>query len=123
MVVSCVKREPPAIEKRLEPGAEIHRCRIAWYADITKISGAITGRNIQAATERHGQMREVSTHTAPFLMTLGRGAIWSRVVVAEFKLIMHVITDRLHALPAADDGSELLPRKLRQLLRIAVAAT
>src|SRR6201987_2039718 len=44
-------------------------------------------------------------------------------MVAEFKLIMHVIADRLHALPAADGGSELLPRKLRQLFGIAIAAT
>jgi hypothetical protein len=68
-------------------------------------------------------MREVSTHTAPFLMPFGRGAIWSRVVVAEFQLAMHVVTDRLHALPAADDGSKLLPCELRQLLGIAIAAT
>src|ERR1700746_121121 len=45
------------------------------------------------------------------------------MMVAEFKLIMHVIANRLDALPAADGGSELLPRKLRQLLGIAIAAT
>ena len=36
MIVARIERVPTAVQKCLKPGTEIHRCWIAWHADITR---------------------------------------------------------------------------------------
>jgi hypothetical protein len=59
-VVSRIERVPGATEVGLEPSREVHRRRVLGNADVTEIAGAIARRDVQAATEGNGQVREVA---------------------------------------------------------------
>ena len=62
-IVARIKGVPAAAEIRLEPPSKIHGS-VNWrYADITKITGAVTGGNIQAAAKSDGQVGIVSADT------------------------------------------------------------
>jgi hypothetical protein len=56
-----------------------------------------------------------------FGVPLGGGAIATRVVISEFNVVVHIITNCLHPLPAASDIAEQPPSLIRQPLGVAVA--
>src|SRR5260370_14562771 len=56
-VVARIKSVPLATDIGFEPGCEIHRCVRDWYADIAQIAGAVSRRDVHAATERHYEVR------------------------------------------------------------------
>jgi hypothetical protein len=121
MIVTCIKRVPSSTEKRLEPSAKVHRSRIARYPDIPEIAGTIAGRNVHAAAQRDGEMREIPAHADPFLVAFRRRAIAPRVMVAELDPIVDIIADGLDPLATALNSAELRPGEIAQLLGIAVA--
>src|SRR4029450_4528642 len=100
MIVAGIEGEPATVQIHLEPGGEIHRRGIAGHADVAEIAGAIARRDIHAAAERDGKMREVAADAAPLGMAFGGRAVTARMMVAEFDAPMHIVADRLHALPA-----------------------
>src|SRR4051794_19924015 len=82
-VVPRVKSVPAAVQVDFEPGAEIHRRRIAGDADIAEIAGAIPRRDIHAAAQRDREVGEVAADTDALLVPLKRGAVAARVVITE----------------------------------------
>ena len=70
-----IEGEPASVEENLKPGAEVHRSRIPRHADIAEIAGAVTGRNIHAAAQLHGEMGKVPADTDAFGMTFRSGAV------------------------------------------------
>ena len=118
-----IEREPAAVEENLEPGAKIHRCWILGHADIPEITRAVAGGNIHAAAERHSEMGKVPADADALGMSFGRSAVAPGVMVAEFDMVMHVVANRLNALPAAIDAAEPRPSKVGKFLGIAVAAS
>ena len=66
-----IKRVPTAVQKCLKPCTEIHWCWIAWYTDITKISGAVSRGNVHATAKRYREMGEVSANAYLFAMAFG----------------------------------------------------
>src|SRR5258708_30028513 len=109
MVVSRVEGEPATIQEHLVPRAEIHRGWIGWNADVAEVARAVAGRDVHATGQRRGKMGEVPADAAAFLMTLRRGAVPPRVVVAEFDAVGGVVADRLRSLPSASDAAEERP--------------
>ena len=65
-------------------------------------------------------MGKISTNADLFGVSLGRGAITTRVLISEFYVVMDVIANRLNALPAAGDVAEQPPSLIRELLGVAV---
>jgi hypothetical protein len=65
---------------------------------------------------------EIPAHAHTLNMTLEGGTVAARVLISERDVVMHVIADRLHALPAADDAAKLRPRQAEKFFRVAVAA-
>ena len=110
MIVTRIKGVPTAVKKHLKPGTEIHWCWIAWHADITEIPGAVSRRNVHAAAKRHREMGKVSANAYPFLMAFGSRSIAACVVISKFDLIVNVVADGLHTLPAPAKPAELGPR-------------
>ena len=49
-VIACIERVPGSPDIRFKPTCEIHWCVGGRNADIAKIAGAITSRNIQTST-------------------------------------------------------------------------
>jgi hypothetical protein len=101
MIVPRVKGEPATIQKHLVPCAKVHGGRISWNADVAEVARAVAGRDVHATGQRHSKMGEVPADAAAFLMTLRRGAVPARVMVAEFDAVVGVVTDRLRSLPTA----------------------
>ena len=123
MIVTRIEGEPAAVEKYLEPCAEIHRRGIAGHADIAEITGTVARRDVHAPTKRHRQMREVTAYANAFVMAFRSRTIAARMVIAEFEALMHVVADRLDTLPAAGNASEQGPGEIRKSLGIAIAAS
>jgi hypothetical protein len=121
--VPGIKGKPSPVEKNLEPGAEIHRRRIFGYADVAEIARSVTRRNVHAATKRDGQMGEVAADPDALFVALRRRAVAACVVVAKLDTFMHVVADRLHALPTAGDRPEERPGEIGQLLGVAIATS
>src|SRR6202171_2342773 len=69
-VVARVECVPPPAKIGLEPTGEIHWAIGRWQADVSAVAGAIARRNVHAAAERDGEVREVATHTLAFIEDL-----------------------------------------------------
>src|SRR3569833_2276490 len=67
-------------------------------------------------------MGEVAAHAPPVVEDLPGGLGGAGVLVTELDVIVHEVADRLHARPAEGSAAEQLPRRLRQAIRLAVAA-
>jgi hypothetical protein len=119
MVVARVERIPPPSEE--EPRAEVHWCRIARYTDIPLLPCAIAGRDIHASAQRYGEMGKVPANTHPLLITLRRGPIASRMVIAELNTTVNILANGLDALPATRDVTKQRPSQVAQLLRLHLA--
>ena len=83
----------------LEPSAEVHRVGIRWDADITEIAGTIARRNVHAPAQGNREMGEVAADAASLMVRLKGSPGRSGVLVAEGDVLVHEITDRLHAPP------------------------
>jgi hypothetical protein len=86
------------------------------------IAGAVAGGNVHASAQRHGEMGKVPAYADALGMSFGRSAVAPGVVVAEFDEVMHVVADRLHALPAAIGAAEPRPGEIGKFFSIAVTA-
>ena len=74
----------------------------------------------QSVTARWAKSR----HTPdPLFVALGRRAVAACVVVAELNALVHVVADRLYALPAAGGWPEQRPSEIGQPLGVAIAAS
>ena len=67
-------------------------------------------------------MREVAADADPLVMRLRRRAGRPRIAIAEGKAVVNVVGDRLHPHPAAGQVAEQPPRKVAQMIGLAVAA-
>ena len=121
-IVPGVKGIPFAVEKDLEPGAEVHRRRVFRHANVTEVTRAIASGDVHAAAQGDGKMRKVTAHADTLLMSFGGGAVAAGMVVAELNAVIDVVADRLHALPATGDRTEERPSEIGQFLGIAVSA-
>src|SRR5271157_3720585 len=113
---------PFAAEKRLEPGAEIHRRWVRRHADVAEISVAVARRDVHAAAERDRKMREIAAYAAAFGIGFIRGARRTGALVAEGDVAVDEIADRLHPRPARRYTAEMVPGDLAQLVGFDIAA-
>ncbi len=95
-----VDRVPAAAEIDLEPGAEIHRVRVAEDADIAEMAGAVARRDVRAAAERDGEMGEVAADTCAVGKAAEGGAQQVGLPVVEGDALVGEIEDRPDARPA-----------------------
>ena len=106
LIVPRVEGVPARAEIDFKPGAEIHWRRVRRDADIAKVAGAISRRDVHAPTQGNGQMRKIPANTASFLVSLPRCFSWSGVLVSENDVLMNKIYDRLHSRPTRRNGAE-----------------
>src|SRR4029453_10845214 len=121
-VVAGVEAVPAAAEIDLEPGAEVHRLRLGRHPDVAEIAGAVARRDVHAAAERDGEIREIAGHAAALDRDLGRGLGGAGVLIAEAQVGMHEVADRLHARPAERRLAEARPGVLHLTVGLAVSA-
>jgi len=67
-------------------------------------------------------MGKVTADAYTLGMPLRGSAVGTGVLVSELQVVMNVVTDRLHALPASIDAGESRPRQIGKFLSVAVAA-
>jgi len=121
-VVTGIEGKPAPPDECLEPRAEIHRRRIGRYANITEITRAVSRRNIEAATERDREMREVATDP-PLLGKGSRGASGGiSILIAERDMLVNEVADRLHPAPSWGCAAEQRPGVVHHHVRLAVTA-
>src|SRR5206468_10843539 len=84
-------------EENFEPCAEIHRVRRGWNSDVAQVTSDITRRDIEASTKGNGKMHEISANALAIAVNFQRTFLWIGEVIAKGDVIMHPITDRLHA--------------------------
>ena len=113
--MACVEGVPLAAQVDLEPGAEVHRVTHRRNADVSQVTGGITGRYIHAAAERDGQVRKVAADAGLLVKALQRTAGRARRAVVEMDALVHEIADRLNTRPAQRGRPEMGPRKGQQL--------
>jgi hypothetical protein len=77
--------------------------------DITEITGAVSRRNVHAAAKRDCQMCEVSANTYPLLMTFGGCPVTMGMEMSKLDLIVNVVANGLHSLPASATQLFVLP--------------
>ena len=82
----------------------------------------ITRRNIHAAAERDGEMREIAADAQPLLIGLIGGARGAGILIAKGQMIADKIANRLDPAPAARRRSEQLPGNIAELVGFAIAA-
>jgi hypothetical protein len=121
IVVSGVEGEPASIEEHLVPCAKVHGRRIGWDADVTKVTRAVSRRDVHAAGKRDCEMSKVSADSTTFFVSFRRGAVAPGVVVSELNAVVSVVTNRLRPLPTALNASKERPREIRELFGVAVA--
>src|ERR1700758_818058 len=98
-VVARVERIPVAAEIGLKPAGEVARRVGWWHADVTKIAGAISRGNVQAATERDGKVRVVAADAFALVECFPRRHGRSRVLVTERDVVVNEIADCLDSRP------------------------
>jgi hypothetical protein len=98
--VAGIEDIPLAREVDFEPGAEIHGRGIGRNTDVAEIPCAIAGGYVEAAAEGDREMSEIAANAATLVVSIPCGPERARVLVPEFKTIMDVIADGLHASPA-----------------------
>ena len=113
---------PAVPQVDLEPGAEVHRVHIGRNADVAQIAVAVTRRDVHAAAEGDGEVREVAADAA----TLGenvQGRLGrARILVAELHMAEQPAADRLYPRPARWGLPEQVPGDGQHLGHLAVAA-
>src|SRR5438552_4820947 len=110
LVVTRIKSVPFPAEENFKPCAEIHRVRRGWNPNVAQITGDITRRDIEASTKGNGEMHEIAANTLAIAVNFQRAFLWIGEVIAKGDVIMHPITDRLHAGPAWPRRTKKFPR-------------
>jgi hypothetical protein len=64
--VPSVERAPLAAKEDCEPAREIHWVGDRGHPNVTKVAGAISRRNVQAPTERDGEVGKVAAYPNAF---------------------------------------------------------
>ena len=68
-------------------------------------------------------MREVAADPDALLITLAGGSIAPSMMITEFDPVMHVVADRLNALPATRDVCKKGPSEIAEFLGITITAS
>ena len=123
LIVTGVHGMPRPSEINLEPRAEIHRIWIHGHANIAQIACTIPRRNVHTATERNGEVGEVSTNTRPFLVRIPSRTVRSSVRIAEVNSVTRVLKNSLHPRPTFPISPEQGPCQAVQLLGFAIPAS
>src|SRR6185312_17473921 len=84
--------------------------------------GAVARRDVHAATEGHGKMREITADAGPVIKSFQRCAGHARVLVAEREMSVNVVADCLHTAPSRWRLPKKIPRRLRQPIGFAIPA-
>src|SRR5271163_3237277 len=96
-IVPRIERMPGSAEIDFDPRREIHHS-VWWLGPhVSQVSGAVTRRNIHAAAESDGQMREVAADAHTLVKRLPSRSRRARSLIIESNMIMNKITDRLHS--------------------------
>ena len=98
-VVPSVKGVPLAADICFEPGCEIHRRVRGWHADIAQIAGAVSRRDVHAATERDGEVRIIPADAGAIAVSFPGGPGGARMLVPEGNVLVNVVADGLDAGP------------------------
>ena len=123
-VVTGVKGVPLAAQERFEPGAEVHRIRRQWHADVAQITGTVTGRNVQAAAEGDRQVHVIAADAHPLAIDLQRGPIVPGSLIVETNVVMNEVANSLDARPARLRARKQTPRDVLQFaVHFAIAAS
>jgi hypothetical protein len=118
---SKVNHRPP--KKASNQALKSMGARFGRDADVAQKPIAITSRDIEASAKRYRQMSEIATYPEALIHRLvGRPRLPSQWI-AKYESVMHEITDALDFRPAARDRSKCTPSKIRQQIRLAIAAT
>src|ERR1017187_7016937 len=121
-IVARVEHVPAAADPGLEPRREIARGERRWRSYIAQVAGAVSRRNIHAATECDGKVRVVAADAGPFVENLHGAAGGACILVVESNMVMNVIADCLHAQVSWSRAAEELPGCLRQQIGLTIAA-
>ena len=109
-VVAWIKSVPTVAQIDFNPGGKIHRRVRRGKADVSDITGAIAGRNVQATAEGDCKMRVVAANAAPFLVCFKCSSGGAGVLIAEDYVVVHEVADSLHPRPAKWGVSKEPPR-------------
>jgi hypothetical protein len=121
-VVPGVEREPPAVEVRLEPTAEVHRARRCGHADVAEVAGRIPRRNAQAPAKGQGQVIKVAAYTRPLLVDVVSTLERTGELVAKLDVAVYPVADGLHPRPAKPGLAEERPGNVREFIDVTVPA-
>jgi len=99
-VVAGVKGVPVAADVGFEPGCEIHRCVRDRHADIAQITGAVSRRDVHAATEGDGEVGIVPADAGAIAVSFPGRPSGTRVFIAEGNVLVNIIADGLDPPPA-----------------------
>ena len=111
-VVPSVKGPPMTAKIYLEPGSEIHRAVWGRYANVAQVAGAVTCRNVHAAAECDGEVREITADAGPLIESLPGRLRGARMLVVKLDMPMDKVADRLDASPSSRRIAEKIPRRL-----------
>ena len=90
-VVTRIECIPTSTNVGFEPAGEIPWAIWGRRAHVAQISGAISGRNVQAAAECDSQVRVVATNAFALVKDLPRRLGCARVFIAELNVVMYKI--------------------------------
>src|SRR4051794_35484501 len=121
-VVARVEGMPLPAEEHLEPGSEIHRIVHRRHTDVTEVSRAVARRDVHAATEGNGKMREITADAGSVVKSFQRRPGHACVLVAERDMSVNVVADCLHAAPSRWRLPKEIPRRIRQPIGFAIPA-
>ena len=121
-IVARIECPPRPGEEHLYPGAEIHRINNG-HANVAEMAVDVTSRNVEASAKRHGEMGEIAADFDPLVEGFKRGSGRSRLHIVKLDMPMHKIANRLHATPAGGGLPEHVPRRLAQLVGLAISTS
>src|SRR6266403_3348455 len=121
-VVARVKRVPLAADIGFEPGCEIHRCVRDRHADIAQITGAVSRRDVHAATEGDREVSIVPADAGAIAEGFPSRPAGTRMFIAEGNVLVNEVADGLDATPAERRLPEQRPCDLGKPIGLAIAA-
>jgi len=115
-----VKRVPAALQKDLEPRAEIHQVGNRRHPDVAEIARAVPGCSCSGTRQSIGGQIPCKRRSLPDAHpSRSRRA---RVSVAEAQAIVQIVTNCLDACPSGRHTTEERPGSIRKTVGFAVAA-
>jgi hypothetical protein len=119
--VPRVKVDPSAFKKNLIPGAEISGTA-KRLSDVPDVTGSIACWNIHAASQRDGDVLEITADTNSLNEDIRGSFGRSRGVVIKSDCVMHPIADGYRPCPSGFGGSELTVGDSAELVDFAIPA-